>query len=134
MNAPTDETAIENKPLYVTEVPPEFRRVELFVIGTVPNKTLLPTDNILTATDNTTAPTPSETPFQTWQDAQQNNQNRPTLTPDTDIPRVEVVQNITVMVCPLTGMRATANCPDKHPETFKKGEEPKEFCTFHVGK
>jgi penicillin-binding protein 1B len=128
-----DETAIENKPLYVTEVPPEFRRVELFVIGTVPNKTLLPTDNILTESD-TIAPTPSETPFQTWQDAQQNNQNRPTLTPDTDIPRVEVVQNITVMVCPLTGMRATANCPDKNPKTFDKGKEPKEFCSFHVGK
>lgn len=129
----TDETAIENKPLYVTEVPPEFRRVELFVIGTVPNKTLLPTDNILTDVD-TTAPTPSETPFQTWQDAQQNNQNRPTLTPDNDIPRVEVVQNITLIVCPLTGMRATINCPDKHSQTFKKGEEPQEFCTFHVGK
>ena len=131
---PTDDIIPENKPLYVTEVPPEFRRVELFVIGTVPNKTLLPTDDVLTETDTNAAPTPSETPFQTWQDSQQNNQNRPTLTPDTDIPRVEVVQNITVMVCPLTGMRATANCPDKHPETFRKGEEPKEFCTFHVGK
>jgi penicillin-binding protein 1B len=131
---PTDETAIENKPLYVTAVPPEFRRVELFVIGTVPNKTLLPTDNILTEADDATAPTPSETPFQTWQDAQQNNQNRPTLTPDTDIPRVEVVQNITVMICPLTGMRATINCPDKNSQTFRQGEEPREFCSFHVGK
>ena len=134
-NLPPNEGDVipETKPLYVTEIPPEFRRVELFVIGTVPNKTLLPTVDTLTDIDKA-APTPSETPFQTWQDAQQNNQNRPKLTPDDDIPKAEVVQNITVMVCPLTGMRATANCPDKHPETFKKGEEPQEFCTFHVGK
>ncbi len=136
-DAPSDGAAMlpPDAPLYVTEVPPEYRRVELFVIGTVPNKTLLPVNDGLTDAD-LSAPTPSETPFQTWQDAGQSNQNpnRPTLTPDTDIPRVDVVQNITVMICPLTGMRATANCPDKVPKTFPKGEEPKDFCTFHVGK
>ncbi len=129
-----DETAVENKPIYVTDVPPEFRRVELFVIGTTPNKTLLPINDGLTDAD-LTAPAPSETPFQTWQDAGQNpNSNRQPLTPDHDIPRIEVQQNLTVMICPLTGMRATANCPDKVPKTFKKGEEPQEFCTFHVGR
>ena len=128
-----DETTTEPKPLYVTDIPPEFRRVELFIIGTVPNKTLLPVKD---ATDaDLTAPTPSQTPFQTWQDAGQNqNSNRYPLTPDNDIPKVEIEQTVTVMVCPLTGMRATANCPDKHAQSFKKGEEPKDFCTFHVGK
>lgn len=129
-----DGTIIEPKPMYVTDVPPEFRRVELFVIGTTPNKTLLPINDSITDAD-LTVPTPSETPFQTWQDAGQNsNSNRQTLTPDPDIPRVGIQQNITVMICSLTGMRATANCPDKVPKTFNKGEEPQEFCTFHVGK
>ncbi|MDQ2746041.1 MAG: PBP1A family penicillin-binding protein [Acidobacteriota bacterium] len=129
-----DDLTLENKPLYVTEVPPEFRRVELFIVGTVPNKTLLPVKDELTDTD-LTAPQPTETPFQTWQDAGQNtNSNRQTLTPDHDIPPVAVEQTVTLAICPLTGMRATANCPDKRLQTFKKGEEPQEFCTFHVGK
>jgi len=38
---------------------------------------------------------------------------------------------ITVMICPITGMRATANCPNKEAHKFKAGTEPKEFCTFH---
>ena len=131
--APTDEdTTLESKPLYVTEVPPEFRRVELFVIGTVPNKTLLPVDESITDAD-LTEPIPSETPFQSLEEAGQN-PNRQPLTPDDNIPRVDVVQNITVMVCPLTGMRATSNCPDKQSQTFEEGKQPKEFCTFHVGK
>ena len=134
-DSPLDENApLETKPIYVTDVPPEFRRVELFVIGTTPNKTLLPINDGLTDAD-LTAPAPSETPFQTWQDAGQNsNSNRPPLTPDRDIPRVEIQQNITVMICPLTGMRATAKCPEKVPKTFNRGEEPNEFCPFHVGK
>ncbi len=132
---PTDgeETTLEDKPLYVTKVPPEFRRVELFVIGTVPNKTLLPVDDGLSDTD-VPAPTPTETPFQTWQDAGQNSNSAPKPNVGDDIPKVEIEQSITLMVCPLTGMRATANCPDKRPQTFSKGAEPKEFCTFHVGK
>ena len=131
---PGEIAAIENKPLYVTEIPPEFRRIELFVIGTVPNKTLLPIDNIIADADLDAAPTPSETPFQTWQNAGQSQNSNPNPNAGDDIPKINVVQNITIMICPLTGMRATVNCPDKHPQTFKKGDEPPEFCTFHVGR
>ena len=38
------EELTEPKEIYVTEVPGEFRRVELFVAGTVPNKALIPMD------------------------------------------------------------------------------------------
>lgn len=123
----------EPKPIYVTDVPPEFRRVELFVIGTTPNKTLLPIDDSINTAD-LTQPTPSETPFQTWQDGAQNPRPPANLTPDRNFPKSEIEQNITVMICPLTGMRATMNCPEKVPKTFDKGVEPKDFCSFHVGK
>jgi hypothetical protein len=128
---PSDTTA-ENKEIYVTEVPPEFRRVELFISGTVPNKTLLPTDEATLTEGETAEPDASATPFVTWQEAQKNptsNQNSSVNNEDS-IP--EFQKNITVMICPLTGMRATSNCPNKKPQTFNDGEEPKDFCTFHV--
>ncbi|HLM03192.1 MAG TPA: PBP1A family penicillin-binding protein, partial [Pyrinomonadaceae bacterium] len=56
--------------LYVSNVPPEFRRIELFVSGTLPLK-LLPTEETNTAAENEN-PTaqPTATPFQTWQEEQ----------------------------------------------------------------
>ncbi len=128
--------APEAKNIYVTEVPPEFRRIELFVVGTVPNKILLPTDEANLDDSNTTTivPSPTSTPFMSWQDAQENPKNKQsnsTLEKD-DLEDKGLQQNITVMICPVTGMRATSNCPTKQPQTFKQGEEPKEFCTFHV--
>jgi penicillin-binding protein 1B len=126
----------DTKNIYVSEVPPEFRRVELFVVGTVPNKVLLPADEAITDTSETITitPSPTNTPFTTWQDAQQNPNNRQSnsATEDDDLEEKGIRQNITVMICPVTGMRATSNCPEKRPQTFKQGEEPKEFCTFHV--
>jgi penicillin-binding protein 1B len=122
--------------IYVSEIPAEFRRVELFVIGTVPNKVLLPTDeeNLDSAGTETATPSPTNTPFTTWQDAQQNPKNRQSnsATEDNNLEEKNFQQNVTVMICPVTGMRATSNCPVKQPQTFKQGEEPKEFCTFHV--
>ena len=127
----TLETVPESKEIYVTEIPAEFRRVELFVIGTVPNKTLLPSEETIIDAD-AAVPTPSETPFQTWQESQQNpNPAETTRSPDEDSePLLE--QNITVMICPLTDARATINCPNKQPKTFPVGEQPNDFCPFHV--
>ncbi|MGI8787394.1 MAG: transglycosylase domain-containing protein, partial [Pyrinomonadaceae bacterium] len=128
----SDETGISPpKEIYVTEVPPEFRRVEIFISGTVPNKTLLPTDDA-NLTDQTIEPNPTGTPFTTWQNAQQNQTPNQNNSPTAQDATPEIEQTITVMICPLTGMRATANCPEKRPQTFKEGEEPKDFCTFHV--
>ncbi|CAN5199653.1 hypothetical protein BH20ACI1_BH20ACI1_31410 [soil metagenome] len=125
----------ETKNIFVTEVPPEFRRVELFVAGTAPNKMLLPTtdDTYLTEEElNKTTPTPTATPFTSWEEAQQNQSDKKNASREIYKPTPEIQRNVTIMVCDLTGMRATKYCPHTHPKTFDEGEEPKEFCTFHV--
>jgi len=38
---------------------------------------------------------------------------------------------ITLTICPVTEMRAVANCPDKQQKSFREGSEPKEYCPFH---
>jgi penicillin-binding protein 1B len=139
---PADETALETKEIYVTDVPAEFRRVELFVSGTVPNKTLLPTEETILPEEQSTvtAPSPTETPFETWQEQAQpqptqampKNALPPSATPPRLESNIDFVHTITVMICPVTRMRATVNCPNKQPKTFNEGEQPKDFCTFHV--
>ncbi len=131
---PTDEsTPSEPKEIYVTEVPPEFRRVEIFVAGTVPNKALLPSSDDGLTDEQLANPSATGTPFTTWQEEQQNrgtNQNSAVQPPQ--LLPADIQKNVTVMICPLTGMRATSNCPNKQPQTFEEGKEPKEFCTFHT--
>jgi len=118
--------------IYVTDVPAEFRRVELFIAGTIPNKALVSIpDGDETGEQPGGRPSPTPTPLQeTWQEGteQLDQKNTPRHT------RPETRGTVTVMVCPLTGMRATVNCPDKEPRTYPVGSEPKEFCTFHRGK
>lgn len=143
---PTGEAPMIDLPappadIYVTDVPAEFRRIELFIPGTIPNKKLvggedeLPlldpeTGEPIEAIEPTEKPTPTPTPVhETWQDGaeppgNQNNNTRPAAD--------RRLKNISVMICPLTGMRATSNCPDAVRRTFPAGTEPKEFCTFHV--
>ncbi|MEZ5306569.1 MAG: PBP1A family penicillin-binding protein [Pyrinomonadaceae bacterium] len=116
------------KNLYVTNVPEEFRRIEYFISGTVPNKALVPiVDPTDTEKDN---PDPKPTPFTTWENASEG------AKPDVEnggetLPKVETV---TLMWCPLSGDRATSNCPEKVSKVFAKGSEPKDFCRFHTGK
>ncbi len=132
-NTKTPTAAAETeapKEIYVTDVPAEFRRVELFVAGTVPTKVLLPTDD-QTLEDQSDKPTPTPTPLDsTWQE-----QNKPGETPLPSNTKTDknLDARITVMICPISGMRATVNCPTKEAEVFKQGEEPKDFCTFHTG-
>ena len=76
-------------------------------------------------------PAPTPTPLDgTWQE-----QNLPngTTQPSNSKTDKSMVEKVTVMICPLSGMRATANCPTKESKVFKKGEEPQDFCTFHTG-
>jgi membrane peptidoglycan carboxypeptidase len=126
---------------YNTNVPAEFRRVELFISGTVPMRSVLPgpEDGALIY-ENGERPSPSPTPLnETWQDgaAPGSPPDAPPMDPDapyTSSPpprRQPQGAVVTVMVCPVTGMRATSNCPDKVLKSFKPGTEPKEFCTFH---
>ncbi|MGI8467304.1 MAG: transglycosylase domain-containing protein [Pyrinomonadaceae bacterium] len=128
--APTDTTA-PNLDANANEIPPEFRRVELFINGTIPVK-LVPE----TATLETPTPLPSATPFTTWQDEQSDKGVKPDSNAgetDEEIPPAPPSERrITVMICPLSGMRATSNCPTKEAKTFIEGEEPKEFCNLHT--
>lgn len=112
--------------IFVTNVPVEFRRVELFVSGTVPNRSILPINTEETDPDKKPVATP--TPLdQTWQESSEPEVSPPRGTP----PPREPVAAVTVMICPLTGLRATSKCPDKEAKSFRAGTEPKEFCTFH---
>jgi len=133
-NTNTTIEPLEIKDIYVTDVPPEFRRIEIFVAGTVPNKILLPSEDPALALElDQTKPLTTPTPFTTWEEEQRQDTNQNT-SPQYDIPKADLVPRITVMICPLTGMRATKNCPVKEAKTFDDGKEPKEFCSFHVGK
>ena len=117
--------------IYVTNVPPEFRRIELFVVGTVPNRSLITLDEEpVDVEEKPEKPTPSPTPVsETWQEgAEPPSAN---TRPRTASPAAEISGSVTVMICPVSKMRATPLCPDKQSKTFTKGSEPKDFCTVH---
>jgi hypothetical protein len=117
--------------IFVTEVPAEFRRVEYFVAGTVPNRSLLPVTDM--GVDRAAAiPEPSSTPISgTWQDSVDEGPRPDTASNSAGRSSPDRARQLTVMICPLTGMRATANCPKKEPRAYRYGEDPQEFCTFH---
>ncbi|MFM9905033.1 MAG: transglycosylase domain-containing protein [Pyrinomonadaceae bacterium] len=137
---PTDDPLYEEPlpptppEIYVTNVPAEFRRVELFIAGTVPNRSLIPVSDENPEGNGEPRPSPSATPLkETWQEG---TAPPPTPTGGVDGPRGrnngrEPDGFVTVVICPLTGLRATVNCPDKQAKSFRAGTEPKEFCTFH---
>ncbi len=119
------------KEIYVTDVPFEFRRVELFIAGTVPTKMMLPTDEAVIE-EQSEKPSPTPTPVDgIWQE--QTIPNGTTQPSNTKTDKNNLDARTTVMVCPLSGMRATINCPTKESKIFKQGEEPKDFCNFHTG-
>jgi hypothetical protein len=113
---------------FINTVPLEFRRVELFISGTIPVN-LNPTDDL--NENANTQPEVTPTPFETWEESQAGSKNKGQSDSNTNTAKPQVTQSMTVMVCELSGMRATLNCPKKEPKTFKNGTEPKEFCTFH---
>ncbi|MBA2606866.1 MAG: PBP1A family penicillin-binding protein [Acidobacteria bacterium] len=125
----------EIKNIYVSEVPNEFRRVELFISGTMPNKVLLPTEEteVLVRENPPAVPNTTSTPHTTEDETQANQSTRqnPPVRRSMEI-APDRGQNITVMVCDVTGMRATANCPNKHSKTLAESEIWNDFCTFHV--
>ncbi len=126
-----EDVIAEPKEIYVTDVPAEFRRVEIFVAGTVPNKTMLPTLDENIDLDPKPVPTPSPTPLSsTWQDGAE--------PPDPTKPESQsrsvaddTQGSVTIMICPTSGVRATLKCPIKEPKTFQRGSDPKEMCPVH---
>src|SRR5206468_1378163 len=126
-----EEPPVPKPEIYVTSVPPEFRRVELFIAGTVPNRSLLPAPGYEDESGPNNRPTPSPSPVtETWQEGTEPPDDSTNSEPETRNPK-PAARMVTVMICALTGMRATVNCPEKKAKTFKAGTEPKEFCTFH---
>jgi membrane peptidoglycan carboxypeptidase len=116
--------------LYVSDVPTEFRRVELFISGTVPLR-LLPTEAMNTEAENENPnPQPTATPFQTWQEEQK--KTKIETPPNEANPQPSYERSVMVSICPLSGVRATLNCPIKETQNFPPGSEPKDFCTFHT--
>ncbi len=117
----------------VDDVPAEFRRIELFVAGTIPGRSFLKTEDDLqydpeTGEPITPSPTPSKsaTPInETWEEQSDQQPAKPRSQTG------EKQKNISVIICPITGMRGTAACPKTEMRIFAAGAEPKDFCTFH---
>jgi len=124
-----EELPAEDKEIYVTNIPAEFRRVELFIAGTVPNRMLVPSvDETLESAGESPAasPTPVESTLE------ETAQEADALA--TELRRKvqrETTGSITIMICPTTELRATISCPTKRPRTFAPGDEPSDFCPFH---
>lgn len=127
---PDGEETHEVKDLYVTNIPPEFRRIELFINGTVPARMLKPIDETNTDLDDLN-PKATPTPFTTWEEAQKNNSDENKESKDKG--GLESVDKITVMWCPVSTKRANMNCPNLKAKVFLRGNEPKEFCKLHLG-
>lgn len=130
LNSAEGDTEQLPKEIFITDVPPEFRRIEYFVSGTVPNRALVPVDEA--ETDADFKPDASATPFTTWQEQQmqKGSPNPPERPAESEKDGTQ--RNLVIMVCPTSGMRATLYCPAKKPETFVEGSEPKDFCAFHT--
>lgn len=123
----TDEP-LPTEEVFVSDVPAEFRRVELFVAGTIPNRALLPVDGGM-VDESPAEPLASPTPLTgTWQDAA-NNAPRPTNSQPKD--SAEMRSDVVVMICPESGLLARSSCPLRRSHRFKKGTEPTEFCNIH---
>jgi|CXWL01.1.fsa_nt_gi penicillin-binding protein 1B len=128
-----EESYVEPKDVFVTNVPAEFRRVELFIAGTVPNRSLLPINQDLPV-DQEPSTTPAATPSpvtETWQEPQSGGPPGPAEQSLREVRPAPAAGGTTVMVCPLSGMRATSRCPEKESKSYRSGTEPKDFCTFH---
>lgn len=101
---------------------PDYVRVEYFILSTLPLKEP-------GAGDEDPPAEPSETP-------DPRGSSEPPAEPQTEpsdpSPGNEPPgRTVSVMVCPLSGVRATARCPERAVKNFAAGSEPREFCQFH---
>ncbi|MEO7672673.1 MAG: transglycosylase domain-containing protein, partial [Pyrinomonadaceae bacterium] len=120
--------------VFVTDVPAEFRRTELFVGGTVPNKAMLTVDDGLETGDPSSEPTPSpsSTPVTgTWQELQEEPANEIDPTSRNRSKPTNSRDLVTVVVCPISGLRVTSNCPGREPMAFARQSAPIGFCNLH---
>ncbi len=120
------------KEIYVTEVPAEFRRVELFIGGTLPNKAVLSAEDLSPDRADGLSPRESPTPFSTWEESQRTEDDGQQPKPLSEGPKDLPQKTVSVMVCDFTGMKPTAYCPKKRLKSFKESEQPKDSCAFHI--
>ena len=130
----TDEPAPPIE-VFVTDVPAEFRRTELFIGGTVPNKTMLPIDDDgfeSGVPSDEPKPSPSSTPVTgTWQELLEEPANGNTPSSRNRYKSPDARDLVTVVVCPISGLRATTNCPGREPRAFARRSAPSDFCNLH---
>ncbi len=123
------------KEIFVTDVPPEFRRTELFIAGTLPNRAMLPVDEEGNPLEPPASgvPGPTSTPLtETWtKDLDGVPGGEPRPSPPRRSGTSEGRGLITVVVCPVSELRPTANCPRREPMSFRADAAPTEFCPFH---
>lgn len=121
------EEAPQKEEIYVTDVPAEFRRIELFISGTIPNRKLLD-EGEATELDGEGS---TEAPLKDLDDQQEPVQ--PAASPNRSEPRssADAAASVNVDICPQTGMRAVSRCPIRQTRPMRRGSEPKEFCTLH---
>ncbi len=116
-----------------TDVPKEFRRIELFIAGTLPPKIPYGSGNPSSGYDPLTGEPlpngqglPSPTPLDgTWEDKAAN-PSESRISEEGNQPGM-----ISVSICPDSGLRARINCPNPLIRQYRKGSEPTEFCPLH---
>lgn len=121
--------------VYVTDVPPEFRRAEIFIPGTMPSRALLQMDDETLQLEEpgpNASPSPSGTPVTgVWSDGGEPPAANVQPTPARSSRSLDTRGFVNVIICPVTMMRATTNCPRRESKQFPKGTEPQEFCPIH---
>jgi membrane peptidoglycan carboxypeptidase len=122
-----------NSAIPVPAVPPEFRRIELFISGTIPTPKSIAPDEDFVYDPETGQTIPRESPTASPSPLGETRQDDEDSPDDEDSERDNVRREmISVSICTLTGMRATSNCPERSRNMYRRGTEPKDFCTFHV--
>jgi Membrane carboxypeptidase (penicillin-binding protein) len=122
------EEDLQRENIFVTDVPAEFRRVEIFISGTIPNRFLLSQEDLegRTAEQSPESSTVNETLLDSAEQGDSNVRPQPTRTPTAS----EVRTYTSVIVCRQSGQRATSKCPTE-AKSFEDGKEPRDFCPFH---
>jgi penicillin-binding protein 1B len=144
-----DSDSTENSPATtptVNGVAPENRRHELFISGTVPNKSSVSSseENQELTIEPETFPTPFEspTPFQQQEAPPEMIYPPPSTLSSPPKPRsqnnsrqYDDLRNpprspnmVLLQICSKSGFIASASCPTTRARSFRMGEEPTQFC------
>ncbi|MBA2380065.1 MAG: PBP1A family penicillin-binding protein [Blastocatellia bacterium] len=126
--ATIDEPVV--KQIFVTDIPTEFKRVEYFIGGTIPNRKLITNDDDLDPVD--LVPEPDPTPInETWQEKLEQQAHSPPTNSNVSSAAGSQVRTVLLSICPANGLRASVHCPIREPRRFVPGQEPRDYCAIH---